>query len=74
MAQQQDNIKVSLWRKEAQSPIQAGDCVSFANVVVKKYKGETQLSSTSRTKIQVRSVYSQMYSYFMHVKSVDLLM
>ncbi|KAJ8049987.1 hypothetical protein HOLleu_02983 [Holothuria leucospilota] len=45
-------VKVALWRNESGAQIQAGDFVSIQNVMVQNYKGENQLSSTSRTTIK----------------------
>lgn len=58
LGQQQDKINVSLWRKDANAPVQSGDCVAVTNFVVKKYQGETQLSST-RTKVQKTEMPSE---------------
>lgn len=57
LEQNTDKIKVSLWRQEAESSIQSGDCVAITNLVVKTYQGQNQLSSTTRTKVQVQYFY-----------------
>ena len=53
-----DNIKLSLWRKEANLQLHTGDYIEAKNVVVRAYEGQPQLSSTSRTSIEVEFTVS----------------
>lgn len=48
-----DAIKLALWREEANLQVHTGDYIEAKNVVVRAYQGEAQLSSTSRTSIEI---------------------
>lgn len=48
-----ENIKLSLWKQLAKNTAKAGDFLTATNLVVTEYQKEKQLSSTSRTEIQV---------------------
>lgn len=57
----ESKVKIALWRKDSATPVQSGDFISVQNVVVQSYKGENQLSTTSRTVIKV--LYILLYFY-----------
>jgi ssDNA-binding replication factor A large subunit len=55
-------VKVSLWREACDMPLRPGDYVTITDVMTSSHRGETSLSPTSKSTIQVR-----------HAKTIKLL-
>ena len=50
--------KVSLWRDASMSSTRPRDFVVVTDVVTNQFRGETSLSTTNRTKIEVRKYFN----------------
>lgn len=53
-------VRVTLWGKNAESEINAGDCVVLSNMMVKEYNGIT-LSSSSSSSVHVNLMIDECY-------------
>lgn len=56
--------KVSLWRELSEADVRPGDHISITDVVLNVFRGESSLSTTSLTKLQVRP-NNEKYSVFL---------
>lgn len=55
--QRRDTIKLSLWKDHSSEDVKPGDWLTAKNVVLSEYQKEKQLSSTSRTTLQVTVIH-----------------
>ncbi|KAJ8049225.1 hypothetical protein HOLleu_01868 [Holothuria leucospilota] len=51
--QKRDTIKLSLWKEHSSEDVKPGDWLTAKNMVLSEYQKEKQLSSTSRTTLEV---------------------
>ena len=59
---------MTLWREAVKAEVRSGDFVTITDVVTNHYKGETSLSTTTRSKLQVGLVLKMFNIQYAHFR------